>query len=73
MKIPQLFVKAGNNRFIPVSSPIDGESIYFWDESVKKIVPAEDRLYRKIIQGCQYFILKSSISSPDFRGINLPL
>lgn len=62
MKIPQLFIKVGNNKFTPISHPVKGKAVYFWDEATKSIVPAKDRLQREVIQGHYYFILKSSTS-----------
>ena len=71
MKIPQLFIKAGNNRFIPVSNPIRGKAIYFWDDSIEQIVPADSRLQKEIIHGRHYLILKSSTSRSNSGGIKL--
>lgn len=62
MKIPQLFIKVGNNKFTPISYPVKGKAVYFWDEAAKSIVPAKDRLQMEVIHGHYYFILKSPTS-----------
>ena len=57
MKIPQLFVKVGNNRFIPVSHPIKNKPLYFWDDQSKEIKPAEDALKIKVISGHSFLVI----------------
>ena len=57
MKIPQLFVKVGNNRFIPVSHPIKNKPLYFWDDQSKEIKPAEDALKIKVISGHSFLVV----------------
>lgn len=58
MKIPQLFVKIGNNKFSPISHPVNNKPMYFWDDSAQRIVPDEDRLKLRIINGCPYLVLE---------------
>lgn len=57
MKIPQLFVKIGNNKFVPVSSPVISKPLYFWDELKQQIVQDDGELRMRIIEGYPYFIL----------------
>lgn len=58
MKIPQLFIKIGHNRFSPIHTPVYNKPLYFWDDLVQQIVPDEGRLKLKIIDGCPYFVLE---------------
>ena len=58
MKIPQLFVKIGNNRFSPVSSPVDNKPMYFWDDSTQQITQDKGELKLRIIDGCPYLVLE---------------
>ena len=58
MKIPQLFVRIGNNKFIPVSSPVSSKPLYFWDELKQQIVPDEGELRLRVIDGCPYFVIE---------------
>ena len=58
MKIPQLFVRIGNNKFIPVSHPVGSKHLYFWDEIKQQIVPDEGELQLRVIEGCSYFVLE---------------
>lgn len=58
MKIPQLFVRIGNNKFIPISSPVSSKPLYFWDELKQQIVPDEGELRLRVIEGCPYFVLE---------------
>lgn len=58
MKIPQLFVNIGNNKFIPVSRPVNNKPVYFWDDLTQRIIPDEGELKLRIIDGCPYFVLE---------------
>lgn len=58
MKIPQLFVKIGNNKFIPVSHPVNNRPVYFWDDLAQRIIPDEGELKLRIIDGCPYLVLE---------------
>lgn len=58
MKMPQLFVKVGNNKYSPISSPVKNKPVYFWDDLTKQIVPDDGRLKLKVIDGCPYFVLE---------------
>lgn len=57
MIIPQLFIKVGANRFIPVSQPENGKSLYYWDELRQQITLADGMLRRQVIEDCPYFVL----------------
>lgn len=57
MKIPQLFVRIGSNKFVPISSPVSSKPLYFWDELRQEIVPDEGELQLRVIEGCAYFVL----------------
>ena len=39
MKLPQLFVRVGRNRFAPVDTGYDGKELYMWDDDKEQIVP----------------------------------
>jgi len=56
MKMPQLFVRVGPNRFSPVSSPICNKPLYFWDDTSQQVVPAEGRLKLNVFEGVSYFV-----------------
>lgn len=58
MKIPQLFVKIGNNKFSPVSRPVYNRSVYFWDDLTQRIIPDDGELKLRIIDGCPYLVLE---------------
>lgn len=58
MQIPQLFVKVGVNRFVPIASPANTTQLYFWDDVRQQILPAEGELLLRIIEGCPYFVRK---------------
>lgn len=58
MKIPQLFVKIGDNKFSPVSHPVYNKPVYFWDDLTQRIIPDEGELKLKIIDGCPYLVLE---------------
>lgn len=68
MKIPQLFVRIGNNKFCPVPHTITNKPLYFWDDSAQEIKPA-DKLKLKVIDGCPYFVLERTQSVSDSRGV----
>lgn len=57
MIIPQLFVKVGTNRFIPIAQPQSDEPLYYWDEQKQQITLAEGMLRRQVIEDCPYFVL----------------
>lgn len=38
MKMPQLFVRVGPDKFVPVEHPREGEDIYEWDSNLGRIV-----------------------------------
>ena len=40
MRLPQLFVRVGRNRFAPVASVPVGKDAYMWDDELRQIVPA---------------------------------
>lgn len=42
MKMPQLYIRVGKDRFAPVDKPVKGEDTYAWDDKIKRIV-----LYKK--------------------------
>lgn len=56
MKTPQLFVKIGKNKFIPVYHPVRIEGLYFWDDTEQAILPAEGKLKPVGIEGVLYFV-----------------
>ena len=56
MKIPQLFVKIGPNRYSPVAEPIKNKPLYFWDEKSQQIIPAENRLKMDVFESVSYFV-----------------
>lgn len=58
MKIPQLFVKIGNNKFSLVSRPVYNSPVYFWDDLTQRIIPDEGELKLRIIDGCPYLVLE---------------
>ena len=68
MKIPQLFVKVGHNRFCPVPHTITNKPLYFWDEVDQEIKPA-DQLKLRVIDGCPYFVLERMQSVSESRGV----
>lgn len=39
MKMPQLFIKIGADRYIPVDKPVPNTEMYIWDDDLKQIVP----------------------------------
>ena len=56
MKTPQLFVKIGKNKFIPVYRPVNSKPLYFWDDVKQRILPAEGKLKPKKIDGVTYLV-----------------
>jgi len=58
MKIPQLFVSIGNNRFIPVTSPVYNKPMYFWDDDSKRIMPVDDKLKLRVVNGNPFYVLE---------------
>ena len=70
MKIPQLFVRIGNNRFMPISHPVNNKPLYFWDELKQQIVPDDGKLRLKIIEGCPYFVLEGRRTHLESGHIN---
>lgn len=63
MKIPQLFLKVGQNRYCPVTSPMNSKPLYFWDDTVSQIVPAEDKLKIHVVEGVAYFVEDDGLNS----------
>ena len=59
MKIPQLFIKTGQNKFSPVHEPIENKPLYFWDDTLQRIVPAENKLKMVVVENVVYFVSKS--------------
>lgn len=41
MRLPQLFVRIGRNKFAPVYSMVEGEDLYMWDDDLKQIIPLD--------------------------------
>lgn len=41
LKQPQLFVKIGPNKYVPVERPWPDHDIYVWDDSLQRIVLKE--------------------------------
>lgn len=39
MKQPQLFIRVGRDRYIPIYAPVKGVDLYAWDDSKQMIVP----------------------------------
>lgn len=39
LKQPQLFVRVGRNRYVPVERPWPGYDLYVWDDELQRIVP----------------------------------
>lgn len=60
MKIPQLFIKIGNNKFIPIPGHITNQQLYFWDDLTKQIVADEGQLHLRVISGCPYLVLEKT-------------
>lgn len=56
MKIPQLFVRIGKDKYLPVDTPKTEQDLYFWDEEKQQIVPTDDRLKRQEIEGSVYLV-----------------
>lgn len=56
MKTPQLFVKVGKDKYIPVLHPVKSKPLYFWDDVKKTILPAKGQLKRTKIDGVVYFV-----------------
>lgn len=56
MKIPQLFVRIGKDKYLPVERPKTEQDLYFWDEEKQQIVPTDDRLKRQEIEGSVYLV-----------------
>lgn len=56
MRIPQLFIKIGKDRYYPVARPVKNKPLYFWNDLERRIVPAENVLKTKIIEGRLYFV-----------------
>ena len=57
MKIPQLFIRVGPNKFSPIQRPMSGKPLYFWDDSSQQILPNEGRLQPMNIGGFDYLVL----------------
>lgn len=57
MKIPQLFIRVGNG-FSPIGDPVYNRPIYFWDDSLQRIVPDEGQLHLKVIEGSPYLVFE---------------
>ena len=55
MKIPQLFIQTGKG-YVPVSSPIKGKELYYWDDTFKTILPARGRLKKQILFSKTIFV-----------------
>lgn len=39
MKQPQLFIRVGRDRYVPIYAPVKGIDLYAWDDSKQMIVP----------------------------------
>lgn len=39
MKQPQLFIRVGRDRYVPIYAPVKGVDLYAWDDSKQRIVP----------------------------------
>lgn len=63
MRIPQLFIRVGPNRFSPVASPVYNKPLYFWDEASQSIIPAEGHLKLSVSEGVVYFVEKGVVDS----------
>lgn len=58
MKIPQLFVKVGRNKYTPIPQPVKDPPLYFWDDEQKRIAPAKGHLKPHMCEGVLYFVLE---------------
>ena len=63
MRIPQLFIRVGPNRFSPVTSPVYSKPLYFWDERSQRIIPAEGQLKISVLEGVAYFVEDGVVDS----------
>ena len=71
MRIPQLFIRTSNNKFVLVSHPIKNKPLYFWDEFKQQIVPAKGKLQMQVVEGCPYLVLgEDEERTKDFRCMN---
>ena len=43
LKKPQIFMKVGPNKYVPVEQPWPNYDIYIWDDDLKQII-----LYKKV-------------------------
>lgn len=57
-KLPQLFIRIGNDRYIPVSHPVNDRNLYFWDDSKQQILPDNGELKLQIVCGSPYKTLE---------------